>query len=346
MLCDLPFVHTVKTPKGTERHYYRRKGYRRIRLPGEPGSAGFLAAYKEASEGDARVAPSVTEAPGSFGALCVAYLGSADFGQLSPITRRELRYMIERLRKAHGARGVAALKREHVLGWRDAIQATPGAANTMIRTVRILMTFAVDRGWRKDNPCLGIKMLKTGHFRAWTDAEQSAFEARWLLGSVQRTIYALALYTGQRRADVAKMRWLDIAGDAIHIVQNKTGAVLKIPMHRNLRDALAAAQPRCEAAIAVSEKGRAYGPVQLGHLMAEAIDAAGLPKDCVMHGLRKSATKALIDAGCTPHQAGAITGHKTVRMIEEYARDRDQKKLAKDAIVKWDRAAKRRGGTK
>jgi integrase len=65
---------------------------------------------------------------------------------------------------------------------------------------------------------------------------------------------------------------------------------------------------------------------------------AGLSDECVLHGLRTSAASALIDAGCTPHQAAAITGHQTMRMLEEYAKRRDQVKLGKAAMLKWRKA--------
>jgi hypothetical protein len=37
---------------------------------------------------------------------------------------------------------------------------TPAAANNLARMIRILMRFAIDEGWRKDDPTLGIKMLR------------------------------------------------------------------------------------------------------------------------------------------------------------------------------------------
>ena len=40
---------------------------------------------------------------------------------------------------------------------------------------------------------------------------------------------------------------------------------------------------------------------------------AGLPRDCHFHGLRYSAAKMLAEAGCTPHQIAAITGHQNSR---------------------------------
>jgi enterobacteria phage integrase len=207
--------------------------------------------------------------------------------------------------------------------------------------VKLLINFAIDRGYRSDNPAARIKLFKGGTHRAWTPEERARFEARWALGTLQRTAYALSLYTGQRRADVAAMKPSAIAGGAIKLTQGKTGAVLEIPMHSELLAALKAWRGASPAAILANDKAAALNPVYFGALMAGAIDDAGLPDDCVLHGLRKSATTELIDAGCTPHQAAGVTGHKSLRMIEGYARDHDRHKAAGAAIVKWNRATAR-----
>ena len=61
----------------------------------------------------------------------------------------------------------------------------------------------------------------------------------------ERTAFALHLYTGQRRADVARMAWTDVAGNAINVVQAKTGnchlwgAVWCLPKCSNCRRASA-----------------------------------------------------------------------------------------------------------
>ncbi len=67
------------------------------------------------------------------------------------------------------------------------------------------------------------------------------------------------------------------------------------------------------------------------------IRAAGL----VFHGLRKSAVVMLLEAGCTTAETQAITG-QTMEMIEHYARQVNQKKLAASAILKWQRAERTR----
>jgi integrase len=335
--CDLPFVKTYRDRHGRMRYYFRKKGHKTVALPGVPGGQEFLAGYHTALAADARVEPSVKDAPGSFGALCTEFLGSGEFLALAALTRRELRYTIDALRVKHREKPVDRLERRHILRWRDGMNGRPGAANTMVRTVRLLLTFGVDRGYRDDNPAAGIKLFKLGRHRAWTPAERTRFESRWPLGTIERTGYALALYSGQRRFDVAAFRWSDIAGNAIKLTQKKTGTVLTIPLHRELKLALAAVKRAGETIIA-NEKGRALNPIYFGAVMAAAIEEAGLPDDCVLHGLRKSAMVALIDAGCTTHQASAVSGQKTLRMIEEYSIERDQKKGAVAAILKWNRA--------
>lgn len=332
---DLPFVQAYTDRHGRRRYYFRRKGYARAPLPGLPGSPAFVAAYQAALNGEARVTPSKTPARGSFKALCQEYELSAEFGQLGDLTRREMGYVIANLEQRHGEKPVALLERKHILRWRDELKAKPGAANKMIRTLKSLLTFAADRDYRQDNPALGVKMLKIGEWRPWTPSELTAFEVRWCLGSQERLGFALALYTGQRRADLVKLTFSSIAGNAFSLTQGKTGSQLLVPIHPSLQEALAAVHPRHKAAILTLKSGKPMNPIYFGHFMARAIGEAGLPDDCVLHGLRKCAAVALIDAGCTPHQAAAITGHQTMRMLEHYAKRRDQAKLGKAAMLKW-----------
>ena len=47
------------------------------------------------------------------------------------------------------------------------------------------------------------------------------------------------------------------------------------------------------------------------------------------HGLRKNATAALYEAGCTPQQVQGVTSHRTQQMVQEYGRGARQKRLAK-----------------
>ncbi len=57
----------------------------------------------------------------------------------------------------------------------------------------------------------------------------------------------------------------------------------------------------------------------------------------VFHGLRKSSVVFLFEAGCTGAEVAAITG-QSMQMVEHYAREVNQKKLAAAAVLKWEAA--------
>ncbi|MFZ4534428.1 MAG: tyrosine-type recombinase/integrase, partial [Alsobacter sp.] len=83
--------------------------------------------------------------------------------------------------------------------------------------------------------------------------------------------------------------------------------------------------------------GKPFTPGRLGDWMARAIEKAGLPTECVLHGLRKSAAAALAEAGCSEREIMAITGHRTPQMVSLYTRSADQKRLAKSAMAKREK---------
>ena len=58
--------------------------------------------------------------------------------------------------------------------------------------------------------------------------------------------------------------------------------------------------------------------------------------ECSAHGLRCNAANALAEAECSVPEIMAITGHKTFKEAQRYASHRDQKKLARQAITKWE----------
>ena len=85
-----------------------------------------------------------------------------------------------------------------------------------------------------------------------------------------------------------------------------------------------------------TSQGKAFDPVYFGAWFAEAIEAAGLPEDCVLHGLRKTAARRLADAGCSEEEIKAVTGHTTSRMVAHYTKAADKRKRASAAILKLE----------
>jgi site-specific recombinase XerD len=138
--------------------------------------------------------------------------------------------ILEKFRAAHGDKPVALLTRQHINAMLGQRVATPAAANHWLRRVKALMAYAVEEGWRKDDPTRGIKRVKnrSDGFHTWTESKIAMFEARHPIGSKARLALALLLYTAQRRSDVGCQH---IRDGVVHVRQQKTGATLAIPLH-------------------------------------------------------------------------------------------------------------------
>lgn len=332
-----PFVHRYRDRHGRERfRFLWRRGARRVSvtLP-PPWTPEFVPRYEAAlarTEAD-ETRPRPRRPAGSFGALVAAYFASPAFAEKAPSTRREYRRVLEALAAEHGDKPVAMLEGRNVRALRDARAETPAAANTLVRTLRLLLSWAVEEDWIATNPAAGVRLFRTGEWRAWTDEELAAFEARWPLGTMQRRAFAIALYTGQRRADQIAMRRQHLVDGGVLVRQAKTGGELWLPMHPALEEALAHGAPPA-VMLLTTARGKPWQPQPYGAWCAEAIAAAGLPDDCVWHGLRKTAARRLAEAGCTVDEIRAVTGHATSAMATHYVRQADQRRMARAAIGK------------
>ena len=61
---------------------------------------------------------------------------------------------------------------------------------------------------------------------------------------------------------------------------------------------------------------------------------AGLPAGLSSHGLRKAMCRRLAEAGCTPHQIMAVSGHKTLSEVTRYTVAANRARLAVGAMGK------------
>jgi len=327
----LRYVNEYVDRTGKLRRYFRRGGTRGA-LPGNVGSEEFMVAYQSYMAGRPVEAKVGAAGVGTFGRLITEYYGSRPFTNLKASSRKIYRYVLEPLAKAHGHRLVRDMPADKIGKIIHAIGETkPGMANLTKSVLQKMMKYAVKAKWRSDNPVLGIEPFKRGTHHTWTEGELTTFEQRWPLGTRQRLAYALLLYTGQRVGDVAKMQRADVIAGELHVVQQKTGAELYLPVVLQVEQALKACTANGLSLIG-HENGSPMTRAALSHMMRVAIKKAGLPSKCVSHGLRKAAMRRLAEAGKTEKQIAAVSGHKTLREIERYTAAADQRRLARDAI--------------
>ncbi|GAA0569527.1 tyrosine-type recombinase/integrase [Caenispirillum bisanense] len=331
----LPYVHRYRDRHGRLRHYYRRPGCKSVPLPGSPGSAEFMAAYEAALRGQDVARPEIGQGrtkPGSIAALIAKYYRSAEWAGLKDSTKNTYRGILERFKAAHGDKPVKLLEKKHVRAMVAEKAATPAAANNLLRMLRLLMRFAIEEDFRADDPTVGVKSVRyvTDGFHTWTEDEIARFERTYPVGTRERLALALALYTGQRRSDLVRMGRQHVRGDRIRVKQVKTGKELWIPLHPSLAEILAQT-PVDNMTFLTTGQGKPYTAAGFGNWFGDAARAAGL-QGCAVHGLRKAAARRLAEAGCTPHEIAAITGHKTLKEVERYTLAADQERLAASAM--------------
>ena len=271
-------------------------------------------------------------APDSTAALIAAYQRSPEWRALAATTQATYTIYLRPL-FAVGHLSVAAWTRREILTLRDSIAGARGngAGTGFIRAASALFTWAVDREWIEHTPVTRIKPLPGGHLRAWTRQEAEAAEAG--LPSHLARVVILARYTGQRRGDLCAMGWTAYDGTSIRLVQQKTAAPMVLPVHPALKAHLDA-WPRVAATILTDARGRPWKPQDLSHTLPPSLVQIGLADDLNVHGLRKLAATELADAGCSVHEIAAITGHRSLSMVQLYTRTADQERLAGAAIVR------------
>lgn len=273
--------------------------------------------------------------PESVFALISAYRGSPEWRGFKQRTQANRTYYLRDL-DGIGNAPACNITRRDLLEIRNAIAGTRGhgAANGFIKMCSALFGWGVEQQWFDVSPTHKIKLLQGGHLTAWSTAE--ADRAMTELPPHLARVVLLARYTGQRRGDLVAMTWRSYDGTNIAVRQEKTGAALSIPAHPVLKAALDQWKMGASSThILVSETGRPWKPNHLTHEMRQAMDQIeGLRANLNVHGLRKLAATELAEAGCSTHEIAAVTGHRSLAMVELYTRSAAQPKLAGAAIAR------------
>jgi len=337
------YVHSYRDRHGTLRTDFRRGG-RSVPLPPPPLSEAWWEAYRAALAGDFaarddRTIGAERTRPGTVAALYVAYVGSAAFKNgLAESTHAVHRNILSRWRDQWGDRRLRDLQSRHVVGWLDERADTPAAAQVFLKVLRRVMRYGISIGLLATDPTDGIKApaLKTTGIYTWTDEEIAQYRRHHTPGTNARLALELLIGTAQRKSDVVRMGRQHVHGDLLHVRQAKTGWEGDIPIGPDLTAALATA-PSGNLTFLTTSWGKPYTAAGFGNHFRAWCDEAGLHARCSSHGLRKAACRQLAEAGCTPHEIAAISGHITLAEVQRYTQAVDQAALARAAAKKRTR---------
>ena len=326
---NLPYLHIYLDRHGKTRAYYRRGKFSKP-VKGTPGTDEFLDNYN-AVHGAYKCGPALRPAKGTFRYLCEEYFKSTKFSDLSDRSKAEYRRLLKDMQSRIGEQALDALEEPHFITWQSGRVDVPREANNTLALLKQVFAYGVRLKLLPVSPVKDLEPLKikSKGWRAWSEAALT----RWGNESrgTPRLAFYLGLYTGQRRGDILKMRWSDVQNELIYINQRKTDAELWVPIHPRLASELSRVEKR-GMTIIQKENGQPLTDHGFGSLWSK--EQARLGIKLPFHGLRKSAVSALFEAGCTPQEVQAITGHTTLAMVQGYGKDANQKRLAKSAMRK------------
>jgi integrase len=293
--------------------------------------------------------PTAVVAEHTVASVIARWQRSPEWNNLRPRTQESYVRYLQPLFSAMKLVPLAEIRRSHLLTIRDEIanDRGDGAAECFCRTVGALFSWALDRNYLDNSdghhgsPALRLtKSLRRGHLPAWDD-DQAQRAMRELPEPFRRAV-VLAYYTGQRRGDLCALRWADYdeREGFIRLTQEKTTEPLQIPVVPELRAELAAWKADRQTVTILEHLGKPWRPGFLSKRLPHYLERIRLPRALGLHGLRRLTAIRLAEAGCSTHEIAAITGHRTLAMIQEYTRGVSQRSLAEVAVL---RLAKTKG---
>jgi integrase len=337
----LKYVNVVHK-SGRMYFYFRRAGSKRIALPGLPGSTAFMNAYAAALNAtpESRLTIGADRSiPGTVNACIAAFYESDTFRKNKPITRSTDRNILEAFRSRHGDKRIALMEERHVRQALSEKVGKPSAQRNLLRVLRVLLTFAIQQGLRKDNPAALIKLkpLATAGYHTWTEAELLQYEQHHPVGSKPCLALALLLYTAQRRSDVVRLGPADVVMkngmQRLVFTQSKTSTPMDIPVAQPLAEIIAASPMVGVKSFLVTDYGKPFTAAGFGNWFRDQCDQAGL-HHCTAHGLRKAFLKRMAEANCNEDYIASISGHKNMDEIRTYVRAANKAKMADDGMAR------------
>lgn len=303
-----------------------------------PDHQGFIDAHSALSGNDAT--NNSRPRPGSIALAVPRYLKSEDFMTLAPGTRAARRRLLDEIREKNGKGLVRHLQSKHV---EKVLKNFSGhARNNRLKVWRAFGKWLASECEIED-PTEKLRKSPVpksdGHI-PWTDNEIEAFRTHWPIGTSERLAFEVIYFTGARISDAFRLGQGNVDQEGWLVFnQQKTGGEVAIPFSRPLPDFASGMQSDLQylraALDARSDKhitwittafGTSRSVKAAGQWFAAKARAAGI-QGRTAHGLRKSRSQALAEAGGNSVQIGAWTGHESLSEIERYIRGLNKRKV-------------------
>jgi integrase len=215
----------------------------------------------------------------------------------------------------------------------------PGAARKAVRVLSSLLTWAVSEGRLERNPIIGNLRL-TGdnqretiigapeeYARLYAAMDDLVANGEPPLRPMVRAFVIVAAMTGARRGELQGLRWRDIDLDAARVTLHGTKGS-KLAKKGPKIERMGLPWRAVEALAAIRFEGALPSDLVFVPFRGEKMsvnrdwnrirDAAGLPADLTLHGLRHSVGTAAVIAGLSLPEIQQLLRHRSPTMTSRY----------------------------
>lgn len=192
--------------------------------------------------------------------------------------------------------------------------------NRELTILKGIFSKAVLWGYAYKNPVKEVRLFKEEGvpIKVLSSGERGRlFEAS---AEFLRPVLLAALETGMRQGEILSLKWkdVDLEQETISVRNTKSRKLREIPLHPELKEALARL-PRRSEYIFCYERGRRHSRHGMVRVAFErAKEAAGLA-DLTFHALRHNFASELISKGADVRTVQEYMGHSSLRMLQRYA---------------------------
>lgn len=188
----------------------------------------------------------------------------------------------------------------------------PIAANRSRATLNALFVWAIQQGFLDLNPIVGTvaPAEERTRDRVLTNEELRAIWQSTTNASDYNRIVRLLILTGQRREEIAGMRWSEVDLDAEVFTmladRTKNKRSHSVPLSKQALDILKAIPRRANRDLLF---GEGEGSFSGWSRSKQRLDQRAGVQDWTLHDLRRSAVTGMAELGCQPHVIEAVVNH-------------------------------------
>ncbi len=347
MKVNYPGLLKEPLPSGKTRYRVRVEGekHRRISLSLTPDHPDFTEHYYAARRGVRLkdVEPLEAEVKHSFAWLTHQFESHMKkmvaAGQLSSLTLKQRTHSLKVARHRFGSKSMM-MRRINVINMRDRLSAKPGAADNIVKALKAMYAWAIERGLLSENPAAGVAKINPGGEEAipWTVKNLRQFTKTHQPGTMAHRYITLLAFSACRIGDAIWLGSENIFEEEdeefplwLNWQPTKRNSV---PVSLPLLQPLAEAIDGIVGPFIVTPSGHPYSSTDsLSNRMRKWCKEAGL-EGYSSHGVRKAAGSILSESGASQYEIMAIHGHTSARTSEIYTRGAQRRNLAKSGLLK------------